>query len=154
MGAAYNNATAGRLRQEAADLLALLCGDPAGQTRFPERPLGPQAPVVSVPAGLSADLLERRPDIAAAERQVAARNAEIGVAVASYFPSVKLTGQAGYLSRDLDSLFTLDSRTWSLGPSVSLPLTGYGAIAARVRQAKAAREEAIANLSSGGAGGH
>lgn len=138
-------ADAGRLRQEAADQLALLCGDPAGQTRFPERPLDIQAPVVSVPAGLPADLLERRPDIAAAERQVAARNAEIGVAVASYFPSVKLTGQAGYLSSDLDSLFTLDSRTWSLGPSVSLPLTGYVAIAARVRHAKAAREEAIAN---------
>ena len=135
-------ANAKRLRQETADTLALLCGEPAGRTQFAERPLGTNAPV-TVPAGLPADMLERRPDIASAERLVAARNAEIGVAVASYFPSVKLTGQAGYLSRDLDSLFSPDSRTWSFGPSLSLPLTGYGLIAARVRQAKAAREEAI-----------
>lgn len=137
-------AGAKRLRQETADTLALLCGEPAGRTRFAETPLGTNAPV-SVPAGLPADLLERRPDIASAERLVAARNAEIGVAVANYFPSVTLTGQAGYLSRNLDSLFSPDSRAWSFGPSVSLPITGYGLIAARVRQAKAAREEAIAN---------
>lgn len=137
-------ANAKRLRQETADTLALLCGKPAGRIQIAERPLGTNAPV-TVPAGLPADMLERRPDIASAERLVDARNAEIGVAVANYFPSVKLTGQAGYLSRDLDSLFSPDSRTWSFGPSVSLPLTGYGLIAARVRQAKAAREEAIAN---------
>lgn len=137
-------ANAKRLRQETADTLALLCGEPAGRIQFAERPLGTNAPV-TVPAGLPADMLERRPDIASAERLVAARNAEIGVAVANYFPSVKLTGQAGYLSRDLDSLFSPDSRIWSFGPSVSLPLTGYGLIAQRVRQAKAAREEAIAN---------
>jgi hypothetical protein len=58
---------------------------------------------------------------------------------------VRLTGQAGYLSRDVDSLLSADSRTWSLGPSVSLPLSGYGLIATRVRLARAAREEAIAN---------
>jgi outer membrane protein, multidrug efflux system len=137
-------ADAKRLRHETANTLSLLCGEPAGVTQFPERPLGTNAPV-SVPSGLPADLLERRPDIASAERLVAARNADIGVVTANYFPSVKLTGQAGYLSRDLDSLFSPDSRTWSFGPSVSLPLTGYGLIAARVRQAKAAREEAIAN---------
>ena len=137
-------ADAKRLRHETANTLSLLCGEPAGQTQFTERPLGTNAPV-SVPAGLPADLLERRPDIASAERLVAARNADIGVVTANFFPSVKLTGQAGYLSRDLDSLFSPDSRAWSFGPSVSLPLTGYGLIAARVRQAKAAREEAIAN---------
>lgn len=137
-------ADAKRLRHETANTLSLLCGETAGVAQFPERPLGTNA-LVSVPAGLPADLLERRPDIASAERHVAARNADIGVVTANYFPSVKLTGQAGYLSRDLDSLFSPDSRTWSFGPSVSLPLTGYGLIAARVRQAKAAREEAIAN---------
>jgi outer membrane protein, multidrug efflux system len=130
-------------RQEIAATLALLCGDPAGLTSFAERPLGSATPV-SVPAGLPADLLERRPDIAAAERLVAARNADIGVATAGYFPSVRLTGLAGYLSRDAESLFAADSRTWSIGPSVSLPLSGYGLIAARVRQAKATREEAVA----------
>lgn len=137
-------ADAKRLRNETANTLSLLCGAPAGVSQFPERPLVTHAPV-SVPAGLTADLLERRPDIASAERLVAARNADIGIVTANYFPSVKLTGQAGYLSRDLDSLFSPDSLAWSFGPSVSLPLTGYGLIAARVRQAKAAREEAIAN---------
>lgn len=133
-----------RSPQETANTLALLCGEPAGQTQFPERPLGTNTPV-AVPAGLPADLLERRPDIASAERRVAARNADIGVMTANYFPSVRLTGQAGYLSRDVDSLLSADSRTWSLGPSVSLPLSGYGLIATRVRLARAAREEPIAN---------
>lgn len=132
-----------RRRQETAATLALLCGEPAGQTSFAEHPFGSGTPV-SVPAGLPADLLERRPDIAAAERLVAARNADIGVATANYFPSVRLTGLAGYLSRDVDSLFAADSRTWSIGPSLSLPLSGYGVISARVRQTKAAREEAVA----------
>jgi multidrug efflux system outer membrane protein len=91
-----------------------------------------------------ASVLERRPDIAAAERLVASRNAEIGVAVAGYFPSVRLTGSGGQLSRDIDSLFSADSRTWSIGPSISLPLTGYALTGARVRHAKAVREEAIA----------
>ncbi len=133
-----------RLRQETANTLALLCGEPAGKTAFPEHPLGTNAPVI-VPAGLPADLLERRPDIASAERRVAARNADIGVMTANYFPSVRLTGQAGYLSRDVDSLLSADSRTWSFGPSVSLPLSGYGLIGARVRLARAVREETIAN---------
>lgn len=132
-----------RLRQETAGQLGTLCGEPAGRLELPESPLGTNAPP-AVPVGLPADLLERRPDIASAERQVAARNADVGVAVATYYPTVRLTGNAGYLSSDLEALFSPDSRTWSLGPSASLPLTGYGLIAARVRQAKAAREESIA----------
>lgn len=132
-----------RQRQEVADTIALLCGEPATHFLIAERPLTQTPP--SIPAGLPADLLERRPDIAKAERTVAARNADIGVATAAYFPSVKLTGSGGYLSKDVDSLFSPDSKVWSVGPSVSLPVTGFAVIGANVRRAKAAREEAIAN---------
>ncbi len=130
-------------RQEITDTLALLCGEPATSFRIAERPLTETPP--NIPAGLPADLLERRPDIARAERTVAARNADIGVATAAYFPSVKLTGSGGYLSKDVDSLFSPDSKVWSIGPSVSLPITGWAVIGSNVKRTKAAREEAIAN---------
>lgn len=132
-----------RLRQETADVLAILCGQPASAFVIQERPIAGEPP--RVPAGLPAEVLERRPDVAAAERLVAARNAEVGVATSYYFPSIKLTGDAGFLSKDTSSLFSADSRVWSIGPEVSLPVTGYFLIGARVRQAKAAREEAVAN---------
>jgi len=136
-------ADATRAREEAAATLAFLCGETAGAVVLPESPMHDRPPA-AIPAGLPADLLERRPDVAAAERRVAARNAEVGVAVAGYFPSIRLTGSGGQLSRDIDSLFSADSRTWSIGPSVSLPLTGYALAGARVRHAKAVREEAVA----------
>lgn len=132
-----------RLRQETADILAILCGEPASTFTIAERPISGSPP--AVPAGIPAEVLERRPDVAAAERIVAARNAEVGVATSYYFPSIKLTGDAGFLSMKSSSLFTADSKVWSIGPEISLPLTGYVLIGSRVRQAKAAREEAIAN---------
>lgn len=136
-------ADATRAREEAAATLAFLCGEAAGAVVLSEAPMHDRPPA-AIPAGLPADLLERRPDVAAAERMVAARNAEIGVAVAGYFPSIRITGSGGQLSRDIDSLFSADSRTWSIGPSVSLPVTGYALSGARVRHAKAVREEAVA----------
>lgn len=131
-----------RLRQETSDVLAILCGQSASSFEIRERPISGEPP--RVPAGLPAEVIERRPDVAAAERLVAARNAEIGVATSYYFPSIKLTGDAGFLSKETGSLFSADSKVWSIGPEVSLPVTGYFLIGARVRQAKAAREEAVA----------
>lgn len=130
-------------RQEAADNLSVLCGEPASNFHLAERPLNGAPPVI--PAGLPASLLERRPDVASAERKVVARNAEIGVATAAYFPAISLTGQGGFLSKETGSLFTADSKVWSIGPSLSLPITGYALISANVRKTKAAREEAIAD---------
>lgn len=132
-----------RQRQEASDNLSLLCGVPATNFTLAERPLRGSPP--TIPAGLPANVLERRPDVAAAERLVAARNADIGVATAAYFPAISLTGQGGYLSKDTGSLFTADSRVWSIGPSISLPVTGFALIRANVRKKREAREEAIAS---------
>ncbi len=132
-----------RQREEAVNVIALLCGQSASSFRVRERGTGGSVP--NIPAGLPASLLERRPDIAAAERQVAARNADIGVETAGYFPTVSLTGQGGYLSKETSSLFSADSKVWAIGPSVSVPVTSLFITKARVARARALREEAIAN---------
>lgn len=131
-----------RQRAETLHALALLCGKPAGSLKIAQRSVTSLPPVV--PAGLPSSLLERRPDIAKAERALAARNAEIGVAVAGYFPAVHLTGQAGYLSKNAENLFSGDSRVWSVGPGVSLPLFNAGRTAAEVRRAEASYQESLA----------
>jgi hydrophobe/amphiphile efflux-1 (HAE1) family protein/NodT family efflux transporter outer membrane factor (OMF) lipoprotein len=102
----------------------------------------PQPP--QIPAGLPSDLLERRPDVAQAERQLASANAKIGVAKAAFFPVLTLTGSAGYLSGDLSSLFSWDSRTWSIGPSLSLPLFTGGRNRANYKYSQAAFQESTA----------
>lgn len=132
-----------RQRTELVHAIALLCGQPASSFSLPEAPL--LAPPPAIPSGLPSDLLERRPDIAQAERTLAARNAQIGVARAAYFPSISLTGQAGFLSADFDKLFKSESLVWSIGPSVSLPLFNAGRTTSEVRQAEAQYREAIAN---------
>jgi outer membrane protein, multidrug efflux system len=97
-----------------------------------------------IPAGLPADLLERRPDVAEAERQLAAANARIGVAKAAFFPVLRLTGSGGYVSADVESLFNWDSRVWSIGPSLSLPIFAGGRNLANYRRSKSEYEEALA----------
>jgi len=98
----------------------------------------------AIPAGLPADLLERRPDVSEAERQLASANAQIGVAKASFFPVLTLTGSGGYLSGSIDNLFKWDSRVWSIGPSVSLPIFAGGRNLASYRRSKATFEESVA----------
>ena len=102
----------------------------------------PQPPIV--PAGLPAALLERRPDVAEAERQLASANARIGVAKAAFFPVLTLTGSGGYLSGDIETLFNWSSRTWSIGPSVSLPIFAGGRNRANYKRSQAAYQEAVA----------
>jgi outer membrane protein, multidrug efflux system len=79
-----------------------------------------------VPAGLPSDLLERRPDIRAAEQLLIAANARIGVAKSLYFPTISLTGAFGTVSTDLSDLFTGRPRTWNFGVPVSVPLFTAG----------------------------
>jgi hydrophobe/amphiphile efflux-1 (HAE1) family protein/NodT family efflux transporter outer membrane factor (OMF) lipoprotein len=97
-----------------------------------------------IPAGLPADLLERRPDVAEAERQLASANAQIGVAKAAFFPVLSLTGSGGYLSGQVDNLFKWDSRVWSIGPSLSLPIFAGGRNRANYKRAQADYQEAVA----------
>ena len=98
----------------------------------------------AVPAGLPAALLERRPDIASAERALAAANARIGVAKAAFFPAISLTGGAGYASGEIDSLFRADSRAWSIGPSIYLPIFQGGRNRANLERSRGAYDEAVA----------
>ena len=136
-------ADAARQRSETVNAIALLCGRPASSFNIRECPLTGAPPVR--PAGLPSSLLERRPDIAKAERNLASKNAQIGVARAAYFPVLHLTGQAGYLSSKVDDLFSGGSRDWSFGPGVSLPLFTGGRTAASVEQAQASYEEGLAD---------
>ncbi len=132
-----------RQRAETLDALALLCGQAPSSFTLTDFP--PAAAPPPVPAGLPSSVLERRPDIAAAERTLAAKSAQIGAARAAWFPVVRLTGQAGYLSGQAGNLFNLDSLAFSFGPGASLPLFTAGRTAAQVRQARAAYEESLAN---------
>jgi len=123
--------------------VAVLVGQPPESFSLAENPLNIDPP--HIPAGLPSDLLERRPDVAAAERRVAAQNAQIGVAVSAYFPVVNLTGQTGFDSGDLGLLFNWESRIWSYGPSIQFPIFEGGRIAANIKEQRAAYEENVAN---------
>jgi multidrug efflux system outer membrane protein len=122
--------------------LAVLTGQPANLFRLPAVSLDRQPP--AIPAGLPSSLLERRPDIAAAERRMAAANAAIGVAKAAFFPVVQFNGLAGFQSIDAGTLFDWPSRLWAVGPSVSLPLFEGGRRRADMRGAQAAYQETVA----------
>ena len=110
--------------------------------RANQRSWMPEPP--SIPAGLPAELLERRPDVAQAERQLAASNARIGVAKGAFFPVINLTASGGYLSGDIQTLFNWDSRVWSIGPSISLPIFAGGRNLAGYRRAQGAFQESVA----------
>ncbi|MBI3119604.1 MAG: efflux transporter outer membrane subunit, partial [Candidatus Hydrogenedentes bacterium] len=103
------------------------------------RPLEATPPVV--PAGLPADLLRQRPDVAEAEQNLRAACAEIGVAQADFYPSVKLTGSAGFQSSGLGSVLDWSNRAWSLGPSISLPIFKGGQLRANLEKARARYDE-------------
>lgn len=103
----------------------------------------PQAPE-TLPVGLPSDLLRRRPDVMAAERQLAASTARIGVAVAELFPRFSLTGGLGLQSSQGEDLFEGDSLFWNIGPSVRWPIFSAGRLRANVRVEEARQEAALA----------
>jgi NodT family efflux transporter outer membrane factor (OMF) lipoprotein len=119
--------------------IAQLVGQPASTFSLKAAPLRYQPPVV--PIGLPSALLERRPDVASAERTVAEANAQIGVARAAWFPTLSLTGSAGYESTSLSSLVSPPSFFWSVGASLSETIFDAG-------KRKAADEQAWANYRS------
>jgi len=104
-----------------------------------------QVHMPDVPPGVPSTLLERRPDVAAAERRMAAANARIGVAEAAYFPALSLNGAAGFASDSLKTLFSAPSRFWSIGAGLADTLLDFGARGAAVDTSRAAYEETVAN---------
>jgi outer membrane protein, multidrug efflux system len=136
-----------RRRANAEHALALLLGKAPADFSLERRPL--ERVDADIPPGLPSALLERRPDIAAAERAMAAANARVGAAHAAFFPRLNLTGGLGYESSELGNLFQWSSRTFLLGPLVgtmlSLPIFDGGAREAGLERARAAYEEDVAN---------
>jgi NodT family efflux transporter outer membrane factor (OMF) lipoprotein len=123
--------------------IAVLIGKPPAELSVPVAPWNASVP--AVPLGLSSELVQRCPDIASAERQVAAANAQIGIQRTAYFPSFALSAFYGGQGSTLPSLFSASNNLWSLGLSAAQTLFDAGAITARVEGAQAARDEAVAN---------
>jgi len=123
--------------------LATLVGAPAPV--FSIAPDAREMTPPAVPIGVPSDVLERRPDIAAAERAMAAANAQVGVANAAFYPSITLGATAGLQSRNLDTVFDTPSLVWSLGVSLLQPLIDGGRIRANFDFAQAGYEITVAN---------
>jgi multidrug efflux system outer membrane protein len=131
-----------RRRAEIEHALAVLTGRPPADLSVPEKPLDLAPP--AIPPGLPSELLERRPDVAEAERRMAASNAEIGIATAAYYPSFRLTATGGFESSDLSSLFGWKNYIWSLGAAAAGALFQGGATTADVERARGRYEESVA----------
>ena len=130
-------------RAQLEHAIAVLVGKPPSELNLPRAPLDDVA-VPAVPPGLPSTLLERRPDIAAAERRVAAANAQIGVAQAAFFPAITLSGSLGLASATLGNLVSAPARAWSLGAALAQTLFDAGERRARVRQQVALYDETVA----------
>jgi multidrug efflux system outer membrane protein len=139
--------TVQRLRAASEHSLAVLLGQAPAQFSMAAQPLEPIT--VVVPPGLPSSLLERRPDIAAAERSMSAANSRIGVAKSAFFPSLTLTGVGGFESNNLSNLFNWSSRAFLLGPltgtMLTLPIFDGGRRKGDLANARAVYEEDVAN---------
>lgn len=129
---------------QAQNALVLLLGAPIpADIQIPDR-LSDVQMLRDLPVGLPSDLLERRPDILAAEHGLKSANANIGAARASFFPRIGLTANLGYMSADLDRLFGGEQKTWTFAPAVSVPIFEGGRLLAGLRGAEVQREIAVA----------
>jgi NodT family efflux transporter outer membrane factor (OMF) lipoprotein len=129
-------------RAQLEHAIALLVGQPPATFSLASAPLSGSPP--GIPVGLPSELLERRPDIAAAERRMAAANAQIGVATAAFFPTVTLSASAGFQGSSLDKWLTWPSRFWSVGPAISETVYDGGLRRAQTDQARAAYDASVA----------
>jgi NodT family efflux transporter outer membrane factor (OMF) lipoprotein len=132
---------AGVLRSQLEHAVAVLIGRPASAFSVAQAPQLPVVPVI--PLAMPSELLERRPDVAGAERRVAAANAQIGVAEAAYFPNITLGASGGYESGSFAQWFSLPSLVWSLGASAAGTLFDAGLRTAQVDETRAAYEATV-----------
>jgi NodT family efflux transporter outer membrane factor (OMF) lipoprotein len=134
-----------RQRAQFEHAIASLTGNPAPTFSLPPQPLAMGMTPPAIPVGIPTDLLERRPDIAGAERAMAAANAQIGVATAAFYPSLILNPGIGVDSREIGSLLDAPSLLWSVGVSAVQTLFDAGRTRANVNFARAGYEATVAN---------
>jgi NodT family efflux transporter outer membrane factor (OMF) lipoprotein len=135
-------------RAQALHAIAVLVGENPSSFDLPAQPLPLDAGPPAIEPGIPSALLERRPDVAEAERRVAAANAQIGVARAAYFPRVVFAASAGWNSINRSVFIEAPSRFWQFGPQVSLPIFEGGRLVAQTDRAKAVYQEQVANYRS------
>lgn len=122
--------------------IAILTGQPPSAVTIPVSKI--PGPPPSIPVVVPSQLLERRPDIATSERQVAAANANVGIAQTAYYPTLTLSASAGFAATDLENLFKWGARTWSAGPSLSQTLFDFGRRGATVQNVEATYDATVA----------
>lgn len=133
-----------RLVARDKNALDLLTGTQVSTDLLPDQPLSKLLQLPELPAGLPSDLLQQRPDLKAAEHDLLAANANIGIAKAAFFPSISLTANAGSASAELDNLFKGGSGSWSFIPSINLPIFNMGRTQANLEVAEAQQQVALA----------
>ncbi|MEJ0100076.1 MAG: efflux transporter outer membrane subunit [Pseudomonadota bacterium] len=133
---------AGILRAQLEHAIAVLTGESPAEFALAKTTFASAVP--GVPVGVPSTLLQRRPDVAAAERSAASASAQIGVAVAAWFPSLTLGASGSFSNNTLSNLLTIPNRVWSIGPSLAATLFDGGARNARIRQAHAAYDLSVA----------
>ncbi len=131
-----------RALEQTENLISLLLGNNPGAIKR-GRALGQQEVLTSVPAGLPSNLLDRRPDIRAAEATLAANGALVSVAKKAYFPRISLTGNLGFQSNALSNLFTGASRAWTFIPEITAPIFTGGRLKSNVNFARAQQDLAL-----------
>jgi multidrug efflux system outer membrane protein len=128
-------------RRELENAIAVLIGQNPSSFKLP---LGSPPRTPNIPSGVPADLLRRRPDVAATERRLAAAAEQIGITIASYLPKVTLTGAGGYAALQSSDLFNQSSRLWSIGPTITGPIVTFGRKDRDIEIAQARYREALA----------
>lgn len=133
-----------RQKQQALNALVLLLGTADAAQHVPQVPQDKPMLIQDIAPGTPSELIERRPDILAAEHRLKARNADIGAARAAFFPRISLTGSFGTASAELSGLFDGGSRAWSFVPTLSLPIFDAGRNSANLDLAKVRKDSAVA----------
>jgi len=124
--------------------IAVLVGSHPSSFRI--SPIRYKGVIPTIPSGVPGELLARRPDIAAVERQLAASSARIGVAQAAFFPTIRLTGQGGLSSINTGDFLDSTSRNWTIGPNIEIPIFGGSILTGRLKAAKDRQQEDLARF--------